>query len=62
MTHKVLISGQTNLLLWGISPALRLERQLQALKAYDISLESHSSAHNNYDVILMENMFLTPNH
>ncbi len=52
MTHKVLISGQTNLLLWGISPALRLQRQLQALKAYDISLESQSSAHNSYDVIL----------
>ena len=49
MTHKVLISGQTNLLLWGVNPRLRLERQLRALK-YDISLDSQQ-VHNNYDVI-----------
>ena len=51
MTHKVLISGQTNLLLWGVSPTLRLERQLRALNIYDISLDSRRIVHSNYDVI-----------
>mgnify|MGYP001158074969 FL=1 len=51
MTHKVLISGQTNLLLWGVSPHSRLERQLRALNIYDISLDSPTIAHNNYDII-----------
>ncbi len=52
MTHKVLISGQTNLLLWGVSSALRLERQLRAFNIYDVSLESSPIFHNNYNVIL----------
>ena len=52
MTHKVLISGQTNLLLWGVSPHLRLERQLRALNIYDISLDFPTIVHKNYDVIL----------
>ena len=51
MTHKVLISGQTNLLLWGVSPQLRLERQLRALNVSDISLDSPTIVLNNYDVI-----------
>ena len=51
MTHKVLISGQTNLLLWGVKPRLRLERQLRALNIYDISLDSPTIVHNNYDII-----------
>ena len=51
MTQKVLISGQTNILLWGVSPRLRLERQLRALNIYDISLDSPTIVHNNYDII-----------